>query len=160
MSQEATITKMTEEDIPTCAELMRFSWDEHTQNSNLMPREHMLRAGGAESWAERMLADPSYVVLCAKQGDEVIGFMSTQITDAPGYLKADKQLYIIDIVTAKSAQHQGVASLLVKAAETEAKRAGAGIILSDIYPYNQASKNLFTKHGHSLAYEVWHKYLN
>ncbi len=160
MSSEIIIRNMTKADIAACAELMRYTWGEHIAHSQLMNKARLMRPNGAEEWAAHMLADSDCIVLCAEERGQVVGFISCQISDAPGYLRAAKQCYVYDLVVAPQAQKHGVGLQLEKAAEQAAKEAGAGIFLGDIYPYNDASRGLMKKLDRQLAYEVWYKYLD
>ncbi len=88
--------------------------------------------------------EAGFPILVAIEGDDVLGYASYgPFRPFDGY----RQTVEHSVYVAEGARRRGVASALLTALETEARRAGMHVMLGGIAAENEASIRLHEKHG-------------
>jgi acetyltransferase len=85
-------------------------------------------AADAEAWWAGQLADPSVVVLIARDGEDVVGTVSLSLPHQPNQQhRADLR----KLMVRPAARRRGIGADLVAAAEAEARRLGRILVVLD-----------------------------
>ncbi len=152
------ISPLTDEDIPSAADILFYSWQLHTSQNGLYDSNSLTKPK-AVSWLTKVLHAGNRFAFVAKEKSTTIGFISLEIQDNPSYYTHPRQLFVIDVVVAKEHHKKGVATLLEQRAEDLAKELGVHQISGNVDSWNSASQALMKKLGRTKGYEEWHKFI-
>jgi ribosomal protein S18 acetylase RimI-like enzyme len=146
--QTVTIRAATRADLEAVgqlgAELMRvhYAFD---RARFMEPREDA--AAGYAWFLGSELDDPQAVVLVADRGGEIVGYTYAGLEPQSWKELRDPAGFIHDVVVARSARGQGIATLLVEAAAHWLEQRGAPRVLLWSAELNGAAQRLFARLG-------------
>lgn len=101
---------------------------------------------------------PTAIVLVGLQDEEIMGFV---IADRFRPRRASRSIgKIITIDVAPQAQHSGLGTLLMSAAEGELKRAGSDYVSLEVAVDNEPALRFYKKHGYSVLKALPRYYLD
>jgi ribosomal protein S18 acetylase RimI-like enzyme len=104
------------------------------------------------------LSMPTSISLVGLQNEEIVGFI---IADRFRPRRASRSMgKIITIDVAPAAQHSGLGTLLMSAAETELKSAGCDYVSLEVAVDNESALKFYKKHGYSVLKVLPRYYLD
>jgi len=104
------------------------------------------------------LGMPTAISLVGLQDDEIMGFV---ITDRFRPRRASRSMgKIITIDIAPPAQHSGLGTLLMSAAESELKKEGCDYVSLEVAVDNDPALRFYKKHGYSVLKTLPRYYLD
>ena len=118
-----TVTAAAETDIPAVAALEAACFT----------------AGAGEDMLRRMLSDPGQVILCAREGDSLLGFAYFQFVEDEGYVG--------DVAVAEPYRRRGTGRALVNAMCSEARQRGLAFLTLEVRESNLPARRLYESCG-------------
>jgi ribosomal protein S18 acetylase RimI-like enzyme len=104
------------------------------------------------------LAVPTAISLVGAEGEKILGFL---VADRFRPRRASRSVgKIITIDVAPEAQHSGMGSLLMKAAEAELKQTGCDYVSLEVAVDNDPALKFYKKHGYSVLKVLPRYYLD
>ena len=104
------------------------------------------------------LSMPTAISLVGLQAEEIVGFI---IADRFRPRRASRSMgKIITIDVAPAAQHSGLGTLLMSAAERELKSAGCDYVSLEVAVDNESALKFYKKHGYSVLKVLPRYYLD
>lgn len=92
-----------------------------------------------------LLANPGFIALVARDGDEVIGALAAYVL--PKFEQARSEVYIYDLAVAEAHRRRGIATALIEALKPIAKSCGAWVIYVQADHVDPPAVALYTKLG-------------
>jgi ribosomal protein S18 acetylase RimI-like enzyme len=112
--------------------------DAETTSAALAPLYHRQPADIARM--QRMLSDPTSVVLLAKSGDEAVGYLHGQLINQ---LDGTVMLLVYDVAVVPSRRREGIGTQLMEATFDLGRELGASRCWLVTEPDNAASRGLY-----------------
>ncbi len=161
-SKEKSKTRVTLAGPDDAISIARMCQELREYELSLLPKwakriqEHWEKGATPEKIA-RMIADPSRVVLIAKDPDGgATGFLSARVTVAQDGFKEGE---IETIFVKKDHRKKGVGTLLLKEAETRLKEKGCSAASVIVYSNNSKARQFYLSRGYSPLIESFKKNL-
>jgi GNAT superfamily N-acetyltransferase len=130
-------------------------WRLHGDQARLIDPKKIMAITGRH-YFEEMLKDHALILVAAGQ-DHIVGLLTASVRKLPAYYRADRELYLDDLIVARDHRGQGIAGRLVEAAEKHAREQNIPLLSGKIWAFNGESRSVFTKQGFEADYELWHK---
>jgi len=104
------------------------------------------------------LALPTAVSLVGLRGEKILGFIIADRFRPRRALRSVGKIITIDV--AAEAQHSGMGTLLITAAESELKQAGCDYVSLEVAVDNESALKFYKKHGYSVLKVLPRYYLD
>jgi ribosomal protein S18 acetylase RimI-like enzyme len=127
----------------------------------LLEIDHLCFIEGIAYGEEEMayfLAMPTAISLVGVDGRKILGFIIADRFRPRRALRSMGKIITIDV--APQAQHSGVGTLLMNAAETELKQAGCDYVSLEVAVDNEPALRFYKKHGYQVLKVLPRYYLD
>ncbi|MCQ2406680.1 MAG: ribosomal protein S18-alanine N-acetyltransferase [Oscillospiraceae bacterium] len=94
-----------------------------------------------EEMLERLISSPDFIILCAREGEEVLGYGGFQFVLDEGY--------ILNIAVFPEHRRKNVGRGIMNALENKAKEKQLAFLTLEVREHNGAAISLYTKEGYN-----------